>query len=120
MLTLAIDLYAQLAKWLNDNQGVVGIAIFVATIGFGWLSGIFSALRRKPKFKVRLIEGPTFCCTYPTGNTHEGFDAHRTGIALYLTIANIGSASSSLENISVGYHWHLRPFTFLWLRFTVG
>lgn len=120
MLSLAIDLYSQLAKWLNDNQGVVGLAIFIATVGFGWLSGIFSALRRKPKFKVSLIEGPTFCCTYPTGNINEGFDAHRTGIALYLRIANIGSASSSVENISVGYHWHLRPFSSLWLRFTVG
>lgn len=120
MLAISTISYNQMSTWLNDNQGVVGVAIFLATALFGWASGIFSALRKRPSFKVSLIEGPTFCCTYLTGSMHGQHEAHRTGIALYLSIANVGSAASSIEKISVGYHWHLRPFSLLWLRYTVG
>lgn len=120
MFTDHLDIYAKASKWANDNQGVVSVAIFVITIAFGWASGIFSALRRKPKFKLSLIDGPTFCCTYPIGKAHGEFEVHRTGIALYLAVANVGSAASSIERISVGYHWHLRPFSIQWLRYSVG
>lgn len=120
MLTVLLDFYAPISKWSNANQGVVSLAIFAITIAFGWTSGIFSALRRKPKFKISLIDGPTFSCTYPVGKTHGEFDTHRTGIALYLVVANIGSAASSIENISIGYHWHLNVFSMLWLRYRVG
>jgi hypothetical protein len=120
MLIALEALYAQSSKWLNDNQGVVGVAIFVATLALGWVSGIFSALRRRPKFKLSLIEGPTFCCTYQIGKLHGQHEVHRTGIALYLVLANVGSAASSIENISIGYHWHLRPFSVNWLRYTIG
>jgi hypothetical protein len=112
--------YSLASKWLNDNQGVVGVAIFVVTIAFGWVSGIFAALRRRPKFKISLIDGPTFCSTYHVSKAQGKFEVHRTGIALYLVIANVGSAASSIESISVGYHWHLRPFSVQWLRYTVG
>lgn len=120
MLTTLIDIYTQLSTWLNDNQGVVGVAIFAATVLFGWASGIFSALRRRPKFKVSLIDGPTFCCTYLTGEMHGQYEAHRTGIALYLSVSNIGSSSSSIDGISIGYHWHLRRFSVMWLKYSVG
>ena len=120
MLITLLDLFAQATKWSNDNQGIVSVAIFVFTIVFGWATGIFSALRRKPKFKLSLIDGPTFCCTYPIGKKHGEFESHRTGIALYLAVANVGSAASSIERISVGYHWYLRPFSIQWLKYTVG
>lgn len=108
------------AKWSNDNQGVVTIAVFLTTLGLGWASGIFSALRRKPKFRIDVIPGPTFCCTYVTGEKYGAYDVHRTGIALYLKIANVGTAPSSIEDISVGYHWHLKPFSVAWLKNTIG
>jgi hypothetical protein len=120
MLREFFELYAQASKWSNDNQGVVSISIFLATIALGWVTGIFSSLRRRPKFQLRLIDGPTFCCTYHVGKTHGDFKVHRTGIALYLEIANIGSASSSIANVSVGYHWHLQRFSFQWLRYSIG
>jgi hypothetical protein len=119
MLSTLTDFFVQSSKWSNDNQGVVSIGIFVVTIGFGWISGIFSALRRKPKFKIRLIDGPTFCCTYPIGKTNGVHETHRTGIALYLAITNTGSAASSIANISIGYHWHIRPFSLAWLKYSV-
>lgn len=120
MLTTLSSFYPKISTWLNDNQGVVGAAIFVTTVIFGWASGIFSALRRRPKFRLALIEGPTFCCTYPTGRMHGEYEAHRTGIALYLSISNVGAAPSSVGEISIGYHWHLRPFSIQWLKYTVG
>ncbi|QQC65323.1 hypothetical protein [Paraburkholderia ginsengisoli] len=112
--------YSPASKWLNDNQGVVSVAIFAITVAFAWASGIFSALRRRPQFKLHLLEGPTFCCTYPVGKKHGNFDVHRTGIALYLSLSNVGSAPSSLANISVAYHWHLHPFSVQWLKYSVG
>lgn len=120
MFTTLTELYPQISTWLNDNQGVVGAAIFVVTVVFGWVSGIFSALRRRPKFEISLIDGPTFCCTYQTGKMHGQYEAHRTGIALYLSISNVGSASSSINGISIGYHWHLRPFSRQWLKYKIG
>lgn len=120
MLSELVDPYTKASKWANDNQGVVSVIIFLFTLTFGWFSGIFSALRRRPKFKFALSDGPTFCCTYLIGKKHENFEVHRTGIALYLQISNIGSAPSSIENISVGYHWNLSPFSLQWLRYSIG
>jgi len=120
MFATSLDLYPAAAKWFNDNQGVVSAAIFLATLALGWASGIFSALRRKPKFKLSLNDGPTFCCTYSIGKVHDGFEVHRTAVALYLVVANVGSAPSSIQSVSLAYHWHLRPFSLRWLRFRVG
>lgn len=115
MLQIILAKYSAVAKWLNDNQGIVGVGVFLLTLFLGWVSGIFSALRRKPKFKISLIEGPTFCCTFLTCAKRGEADVHRTGFALYLSIANIGSAASSIANVSIAYHWHLRPFSLIWL-----
>lgn len=107
-------------SWLNNNQGVVSLAIFIVTLLLGWGSGIFSALRKRPNFKIQTIIGPTFCCTYNTGNIFNGHDAHITAFALYLNIANIGSASSSIEKIHIGYHWDLEPMSWNWLKYKIG
>lgn len=120
MLVELIAMYSSIAGWLNDNQGVVGLGIFIVTLIFGWLSGIFSALRRRPKFKIRLIEGPTFVCTVLLGKKHKDYDAHRTCVALYLHITNVGSAASSIDTISVAYHWKVKRFTKAWFRYGVG
>lgn len=120
MLSALFELSIQAGKWSNDNQGVVSIALFAITMALGWVSGIFSSLRQKPKFRLSLIEGPTFCCTYHVGKTQGEFEVHRTGIALYLVVGNTGSAASSIANVSVGYHWHLQRFSLLWLRYSVG
>jgi hypothetical protein len=115
-----IDILMLVGRWSNENQGIVSVAIFIITIAFGWFSGVFSALRRRPKFKVTIIPGPTFCCTFPVGKKNGDYDVHRTGVALYLNIANIGSAPSSVENITIGYHWHLKPFSIPWVKYTLG
>jgi hypothetical protein len=106
-------------KWLNDNQGLVSVGLFLLTLFLGWASGIFSALRRKPIFIFELIPGPTFVCVFSTGEKFNGHDVHRIGIALYLSVANRGSAPSSLHAVHAGYRWNLLPFTKTWLRHTL-
>lgn len=120
MFEFLSSLYGSAAEWSNDNQGVVSIFIFLVTIGFGWASGIITALRRRPIFNIKLIDGPTFCCTYPVGKVHGDHEVHRTGIALYVLVSNIGSAASSIQNVSIGYHWNLHRFSLQWLKFSLG
>lgn len=119
MFIKIIDLLITSLSWANDNQGTLSIVIFIITAFFGWFSGIFSALRRKPKFKIETIP-PTFSCTYQTGKKHQGYDTHKTAIAVYLYVSNIGSAPSSIHKIRIAYHWDLKPWSMLWLKKTIG
>ena len=115
-----MDISTQIAAWLNNHTGVLAVIIFFATLFLGWITGIFSSLRRKPKFKASLLDGPTFSCTYVTGKTKNEHDVHRTGIALYLSVANIGSSAASLRNVSVAYHWNIKPVSLLWFKYSLG
>lgn len=123
MLRQLIELSSFLTRWSNENQGVLTILIFVVTLFVGWTSGIFGALRHKPKFKIRLLPGPTFCCTFPVGKKHRAdnveYDVHCTAVALYLEITNVGSAPSSIVDIALAYHWDLAPFSWLWFNNTL-
>lgn len=115
-----LNRYALLSiQWLNDNQGLVSVGIFLLTLFLGWASGIFSALRRKPKFIFELISGPTFVCVFPTGDEFNGQEVHRIGFALYLSVANCGSAASSVHAVHIGYRWNLIPLTRSWFRNTL-
>ena len=71
-----------LIVWSNENSGFVSVLIFALTLFLGWISGIFGALRKKPKFKLQVIPGPTLCTTFFTGQKHEGHDIHRTAISV--------------------------------------
>ncbi|EEZ32131.1 conserved hypothetical protein [Brucella sp. 83/13] len=110
-----------LVDWLNQNQGVLTLIIFVATCIFAWFSGIVSALRRRPVFAVDLLNGPTFCCKFDIGKKHDnGYPFYRVGFALYMRVINRGAAPSSIESISIAYKWHVKPFTVAWLRYRLG
>jgi hypothetical protein len=116
----SIDFLKIAAKWLNDNQGVLSLILFFATIFLGWISGIWNALARKPKFQFRLIDGPTFCCTFLIGKKHGEFDVHRSAFAIYLHISNTGAAPASINEVHIAYHWHLNPFSLQWVRYRIG
>jgi hypothetical protein len=92
----------KVVDWLNANEGVVSVLIFPVTLFLAWVSGIFAALQRRPKLRIRLIDGPTFCSPFQTGKKYGTYDVHRTAFALYLSVANVG--------------WHIKPFSLLWLR----
>jgi hypothetical protein len=109
--------FDQFVTLANANEGVVSIILFVIALILGWTSGIFSALRRKPKFRIRKIEGPTFFTTFGTGEKHGLYDVHRTGIALYLSVANVGASPASIDAIHVGYRWAISLFQPLWWRY---
>jgi hypothetical protein len=108
---------SDLTQWLNENQGVLAVSLFTVTILFGWLSGIFANLRSKPRLLLSTIEGPTFVCTFGISARTEHYDIHRTGIALYLRISNVGTAPTSIENISVGYRWAIHPSSKDWWKY---
>lgn len=115
----SVSKITELIKWSNDNDGFVSIILFIVTIFGGWISGIFEGLRRRPKFNINVImEGPTMCCTFETGRKSDSHDTHRTAIALYLEIANVGSAPSDIKAIEIGYHNHTLKHTLLhfWLK----
>jgi hypothetical protein len=120
MLIRLTEFGSAAAKWLNDNQGVLAVALFVATIAFGWLTGIFSALRKKPRFRIKILPGPTFCSTFLTGKKYEQYDVHRSAFALYLEVTNVGSSASSIAEIQIGYHWEIAPISWQWFRYTFG
>ena len=109
----------ELMKWTNENQGVVSVSIFLITIVFGWATGIFQSLRRKPKFKVEILPGPTQCSTFLTGKKYNDYELHRTAISIYLKVSNVGSAPASIENVSIGYHWHLNKLNWMWLKYRI-
>jgi len=99
-----------LIKWSNDNSGFLSLILFVFTIFFGWISGLFNSLIKKPKLKVRFIEKSSFYCFFMTGNKYynpdskEYFDLHQTGFAVYMSIANIGNIPTSIDKIFIGYY----------------
>lgn len=105
---------SDIIRWTNENSGFLTLLLFLVTLFFGWISGIFKHLRHRPNFILNLIPGPTFCCTFNTGRKYESYDSKRTAIVIYLTIKNIGSASSQIEKIQVGYHNHTFKYSFLW------
>ena len=100
--------------WSNENAGFLGLILFIATIVMGWVSGIFKALRRRPKFVFSLNQGPTFTCTYETERKHNNQPTHRTAIALYIKLKNVGSAPSSISKVKVGYHNYSFKYSFFW------
>lgn len=108
-----------MVEWLNQNSGFVSAIIFLATLFLGWISGIFKALRRRPKFKIKILPGPTFASTFNVGKKFEEYEVHKTSLSLYLSITNIGSAPANIENIAVAYHWNITKFNFLWIRYRV-
>nr|WP_315396820.1 hypothetical protein [uncultured Sphingobacterium sp.] len=97
-------------KWTNDNSGFLSLILFVVTILFGWISGFFNSIIKKPKLKVRFIEKASFYCFFETGNQYyhpelkENFDLHQTGFAVYMSIANIGNIPTSIDKIYIGYY----------------
>ncbi|MFP2770814.1 hypothetical protein [Oceanisphaera sp. KMM 10153] len=105
-------------NWTNSNSGFLALIIFLVTLFLGWVTGIFKALKRKPKLKMEILQGPTFCASFDTPRTWNGHQAHRTAISIYLSITNVGSAPTDIKEIHVGYksQSHSLPFLWFWLK----
>jgi hypothetical protein len=109
MVFYTID-WQLIIKWTNDNSGFLSLILFIVTVFYGWFSGLFQSLIKKPKLKVRFIEKSSFYCFFDTGNQYfhpelkEGFDLHQTGFAVYMSISNIGNIATSIDKIYLGYY----------------
>jgi hypothetical protein len=113
-------MYTNFANWCNNNQGVVDVLIFLVALLLGWISGLFSALIKRPKLKTRLLPGPTFYAKFDLEQTCEGHPLHRVALALYLEIVNVGAAPTSIDAVHVGYHCSAKPFSYFWFKYVVG
>jgi len=109
-MQLAIwDIIKIIQEWTNANEGFVGLLLFFITLLFGWVSGIFNSLIKKPKLKVRFLTKATFYSTFPTGetftNTETGeiFELHKTAFAVQMSISNVGNVPTSVDKIFLGY-----------------
>ena len=98
-----IDKIKEIVNWTNTNSGFLGLILFIFTILLGWISGLFRYLRKRPKFKIRIIEQSTFGCIIDLNRTYENLPVHKTAFAIYLEVTNIGNAPSSIGKITLGY-----------------
>lgn len=96
-------LLKHLSEWCNQNDGFLSVLIFLLTILIGWISGLFKFIRKRPNFKIEVIDGMTFGCTIDLNKTYEGFPVHKTAFSIYLKITNTGNAPSSIGDIYLGY-----------------
>jgi hypothetical protein len=100
--------------WTNQNSGFLTLILFVVTLVLGWISGIFRALIHKPKFKIGIIQGPTFLSSFSAGKKFNGSETHRTAAAIYLSVTNVGTAPAQIVSVRLGYHNYSFKYTFLW------
>lgn len=100
--------------WSNENSGFVSVLLFFTALVLGWISGIFKAILRRPLLRIENLGGPSLVATFPTGREHGGYKTHRTAISIYLRITNLGSASTDIIEVNVGYHNRTFKHTFLW------
>jgi len=85
------------------------LILFIATIIYGWWSGLWASLTKKPKLSVRFIDKVSFYSFYFTGEKwlnkelNTEFELHKTGFVVYMSIANIGNKPTSIDKIFLGY-----------------
>lgn len=97
------SLFVEAVRLANANDGFLNILLFLATLGVGWLSGAFSAIRSKPDFKITTIPGPTIIAVVATSIGTGDKATCRTAISLYLAIVNVGRAASDTGRMRIAY-----------------
>lgn len=103
-----MDYLKEIINWTNENSGFLSLVLFLATILYGWLSGLFSSLIKKPKLKVRFIPKVCFYSTFYVNEKYEPkkgevYDVHKTGFVIYTSISNIGNIPTAIDKIYIGY-----------------
>ncbi len=111
---------SELIRWCNDNGGFVSVILFIVTLLFAWLSGLFALIRHRPRLKLSILPGPNFACVVLTGGKHNGYDVTRTFFALYLNVTNRGSAATTIQTVQLGYKWSINALNLLFLRYVIG
>lgn len=97
------ELFKHIIELTNENSGFLVLLIFITTLVIGWITGLLSYYRKRPKFEIRIIQLSTFGCVIDLKRTYEEYPVHKTAFAIYLEIANVGNAPSSVGKIELGY-----------------
>ena len=97
------ELLTDIIDWTNKNSGFLGLLIFFLTILISWISGLFEYIKKRPKFKIEIIENATFGCIIDLNETYKDLPVNKTAFAIYLEVTNIGNAPSSIGKINLGY-----------------
>lgn len=111
-------LIVTIKSWSNLNSGFLTLILFITTLFLGWISGLFKSLIKGAKFKIQILPGPSFVCTFPTNRDFDGHKTHQTAIALYLRVRNSGNSPASISEIHVGYHNFTLKNTIKWFWLT--
>jgi hypothetical protein len=98
-----MELLNKIIKWTNDNSGFLSVVIFFLTLSIAWISGLFQLIRKRPRFRIEVIEHDTFGCIFDLNRTHNGFPVNKTSFAIYLRVTNVGNAPSTIGKIKLGY-----------------
>lgn len=97
------ELLTNIIDWTNKNSGFLGLLLFILTLLISWISGLFKYIKKRPKFKIRIIENATFGCIIDLNKIHNDLPVNKTAFAIYLEVTNIGNAPSSIGKINLGY-----------------
>jgi hypothetical protein len=87
----------------NLNPGFTSILIFILTITFGWITGIFKGLIQKPKLKIGFIDTPTFGCIIKIPGSHNELPIQKNAFSVYFKISNIGNQACTIDEVYLGY-----------------
>lgn len=106
-------------KWLNDNQGLLAVILFIAGITIT----LCLFLKRKlsgsncPDLQVELIEYPKLCSSFTVDHDDSGIEIHRTAFLVYLNLTNIGPTPIQVSTVNLGYRSaaSLDPDEYRWL-----
>ena len=98
----------EIINWTNENSGFLSLILFLGTILYGSLSGLFKSLIKKPELKVRFIPKACFYSTFYVNEKHEPkkgeiYDVHKTGFVIYASLSNIGNMPTAIDKIYIGY-----------------
>jgi hypothetical protein len=119
-----MEIIQRIIEWTNNNSGFLSLIIFIATIMYGWFSGLFSSLIKKPKLSIRFIEKISFYSKFNVGEqfVSNGFtyEMHKTGFVVYMCISNVGNKDTAIDKIYLGYQknkprrfWNKKEFVWL-------
>jgi len=105
-----LEIGINIIDWTNNNAGFLALLLFIITIISTSVFGFCRFLRKKPVFKIRVIDKMTFYTIYSLGvkykppHLNEEFDMYKICFALYLEVKNLGLTPSSMGKISIGYY----------------
>lgn len=113
--------FIDLQEWANSNSGLLALLLFVVSSIVGIAVKIYRVIHKKiaisPSLDVSVIEQPTMCSSFGTGNFDSQEELHRTAFLVYLKIINDGEVPVQIGDIHIGYKSANEKFddTWFWL-----